>query len=575
MNSIPQPPTQSQAGYAAPKNPYPVPPLGDDLAVIEAESGFWTSSPQLMLICATAHRKGVGRWALLGAVLANLLSWLPPYVVLTDRDGTTSSSRTAGSLNFFVHIVLKSTGGKSRVLNAAAELVPPNVNRYGTETTEPDLCPSGTGEGLLKHFVHLQTIKDTATNESHDVMMQETDVAVVEVDEVSTYIGELARTGSKSAGIVTSLWSGQLTGSNTSGKDSRTKLARHAGRVVVDMLAQPELCAALFTDELIAGGTPQRPVWLPGNKFAPCPVQIAPQGVTITPPKDCWKYLPPMMHPQATTATPAAVNGVPLVGGSAHNPPAPNAPSTTPINTLPPELRFPRPTMSPEFLVWIHQPPSARADIAALDAANEAYDLTPAQWVALTAEERAAQKARDIQGHMQFTRLKVMVGLGLLHNRPSLQPTDEDWRLAGVVDRVSLGMHSSLWAIAQVTQLDRAASTGRDRGLVKNAENETVAEAHDRRVEELIADVWHKLAREVGPRPTSAVYRWFGHNRQKLLKEARPRMIERGLLEIDGTVWHATDPATGVRVAPPLLGPGMEAMLNQMQANQTQNGTPQ
>lgn len=95
-------------------------------------------------------------------------------------------------------------------------------------------------------------------------------------------------------------------------------------------------------------------------------------------------------------------------------------------------------------------------------------------------------------------------------------------------------------------------STGRDRGLMKNAENETAAEAHDRRVEKLIADVWHKLAREVGPRPTSAVYRWFSNNRQKLLKQARPRMIERGLLEIDGTMWHATDPGTGVRVTPPL-----------------------
>lgn len=565
-----------------PNSPYQVPPLGDDLAVIEAESGFWTSSPELMLICATAHARGVGRWALLGAVLANLLSWLPPYVMLTDKDGRTDSTDIGGSLNFFVHLIDDSGEGKTRVMNAAKVLVPPNVDRYGTDTTtlKPDLCPSGTGEGLLKHFVSMETVRDDVTNESRDVVMQRTDVGMPQIDEVSTYIGELSRTGSKTAGIVTSLWSGQLTGSNTSGKDSRTRVPAHAARVVTVMLAQPELCGALFTDELIAGGTPQRPVWLPASDWTPCPVQIAPQGVTLTPPRDCWKYLPPAMHPQAVVAPPPPAPGtLPQVGGSAHNPPV-TAPSPTPINTLPPELRFPAPASQPVHAVWIHQPPAARAAIVAADAERARTKLSPAQKAALTPAQRNARKAAVIQNHALLTGLKVTVGLGLLHRRHGLQPTDEDWRLAGVVMRVNLGMLSYLWCETRAVRRAQSIERGTDRGVEKAASDAAESEEHAVMVEEMAGVLWRKLAREVGPRDANTHRRWFDNGRRKHLKEVREFGVETGLWEKDGNLYYALDPSTGQRVQLPLLGPGMEAMLSQMQANQaqnvqTQNGTQQ
>lgn len=104
---------------------------------------------------------------------------------------------------------------------------------------------------------------------------------------------------------------------------------------------------------------------------------------------------------------------------------------------------------------------------------------------------------------------------------------------------------------------------------------------HAELVEELLGILWHKL-RDIGPRSASAQAGWFSRTRAKRLKDVRPLGQERGLLERDPDtlLWYALDPNTGERLAPPLLGPGMEAMLNQMQANQpqnvqTQNGTPQ
>lgn len=549
-----------------PSTPYKVPPLGDDLEGLESDSGFWTATPELQLVCATAYQRGVGRWALLGTVLANLISWLPPYVMLTDKDGRTDSTDLGGSLNMFVHMVEDSGEGKTRVLNAAKTLVPPNVDRYGTDTTslKPDLCPSGTGEGLLKHFVSMETVKDLASGNSEDVVMQRTDVAVPQIDEVSTYIGELTRTGSKTAGILTSLWSGQLTGSNTSGKDSRTRVPAHSARVVVLMLAQPELCASLFTDDLIAGGTPQRPLWLPATDWTPYPVQVPPPGATITPPRDCWKLLPAVMHPQTVTAAPAQA-GPPVVGGSASAPPAP--PAAPPINTLPPELRFPRPASQPEHAVWIHQPPAARADILAADAERARTKLSPAQKSTLTPAQRNARKAQVIQNHMLLTRLKVTVALAVLHKRPNLQPTDEDWRLAATVMRVSLGMLAYLWVETKAARRAAAFERGSERGVERMAAAESEAEEHAALLDEMSAILWDKLARTVGPRDARSQGDWFSKGRREHLQDVRKLGEERGLWEKDANnLYYALDPNTGMRVVPPRVGASMQTVVTDIRS---------
>ncbi|MCV7194117.1 hypothetical protein [Mycolicibacterium brumae] len=546
------PKTTGTGADDGPPNPYGVAPLGDDLAEIEA--GFWSATPELSLICATAHRRDVGRWALLGAVLANLISWLPPYVMLTDRDGTQHIA-SAGSLNLFVHLIGDSGDGKTRVLNVARELLPPNADRYGSESgSGADLLSSGTGEGLLKHFVSSRSVTDPATKETSEVMTQRTDVAVLHIDEVSTYLSELSRTGSKTAGILTSLWSGQLTGSNTGGKDSRTKLPAHAARVCVVMLAQPGLCEGLFTDELVAGGTPQRPLWLPGYDWSPCPVTAAPTGVALASPQKCWQQLPQSMHPQPSVTPPAAPAGAPQVGGTAA--PTPNAPQ---INTLPPELQFPRPARSPEEAVWIKQPPAARAEIAALDAAMRAQRLSPAQKAALSPEEREARKALAIQKHAILTRLKITVALGLLHGRSDMQPADLDWTLTEPVMRVNLGMLSYLWIEGQAARAVAAHQRGTERGAEWLAEQE----ARRNPVRKVMLTIWRKH-RDVGPRSSGWHNRWISTDMRQHIRPARALGLEEGWFQVTSAKeYGALDPETGEELGPPKVGESTRADLRE------------
>lgn len=491
-------------------NPFGVAPLGDEVLAIE--NGFWTASPELEYICATAHSRDVGRWGLLGAVLASLLSWVPPYIVLPDADGSTTSIRSGGSLNFFLHLVAESGEGKGRVESVADEIMPPNTRRYGTENLDLDLLTNTTGEGLVKHVVGVRSVKDEEGGKASDSMIQTTSVVVVKVDEVSNYIAELTRQGSKAAGILTSLWSGKLSGTSTSTRDNRAILPDHAARLVMVVLAQPELCGELFTDDLIAGGTPQRPVWLPADDFTECPVKVKPAGVSITPPTNMSRLLP---------------TGGGLV--------SPYGGKGLPINSLPPELRFPAPTQTPDECAWITRPPAADIDMAKLSAHRAATKLSPAQKAALTTEQREARKGERIQRHAVLTRLKVMVALAALHGRV-MNPTNADWELSGVVMRVNLGMLSWMHIEAEKRRLERSVRIGRDRAEEKHAESESLEEKVAKEKADIADLLWQKLATE-GPMQKYKMY--FGGDRKKklipvVIKEESAKDSPRIFVDDDG-----------------------------------------
>lgn len=499
MTTISSPPPDPFAPDAS--NPFGVKPLGAELTDIE--NGFWTSTPELAYICAIAHKRGVGRWALLGSVLANLLSWLPPYVVMCDSDGSTESVSTAGSLNFFAHLVDDSGEGKSRLMGVANEVIAPNVSRYGHAADEADLLGSGTGEGLCKHFVGLGRLtSDEGEKNPPKVMIQKTDVAVLEVDEVSTYIGELERATSKAAGILTSLWSGQTTGSNTGGEDSRTKVPRHAARVVVKLLAQPGLCSRLFTDDLIAGGTPQRPLWLPGSDFSPCPVTQVPTDPSFRRPRP----------PRGAHAVYLSRSGM-----------------TASINAPEPELDFPRPAAPPSSLVWISHTPKMASDLSADTAQRAADKLSPAQKVALSPAEREARKGESVRRHSTFTRIKVSVALALLHGRLEFQPTDVDWELSGVVARVNLGMLSYLWTEGAIYRREQAVKRGRERADERTAEFEALDDKEETDIKAVCMDIWQQMMRK-GPMTSTSLRRGKSTRRQKMMSKVTDYGVNEGLL---------------------------------------------
>lgn len=533
MPSVPRP--QKDKWAPSDTNPFGVEPLGDELDAIEAECGFWTATPQLQYICAIAHKRNVGRWALLGFVLGNLISWLPPYVVLSDRDGSTTSVEVAGSLNSFFHAIEESGEGKTRLMNVANEIVPPNVNRYGNPSQcpepDPDLLTSGTGEGLLKHFVSMGRHPDAPESEKNapKVMVQHTDVAVIQIDEVGTYTAELARSTSKMAGVQTSLWSGQRAGSNTAGEESRTRTAKHSARVIVQMLGQPSLFAPLFTEELIEGGTPQRPCWLPGSDWTPCPVTQVPNDPNFRRPSPVY---PAQIH-QMMGFVPTRASSYP---GSAQSSGTPAQQTATPQiggmtytgMGVPYEMDFPRPTESPTDLYWIKHSPKMAADIKAEDELRRSTKLSPAQKARLSPEERAARKGARIRTHTTFTRIKIAVGFALLHHRPGMHPTDQDWELAGVMMRVNLGMLAYLHEEAEAVRKQQATAKGKDKAEEHAAFLAAMDDFEADDVSNILKTVLGNLFSK--PMRASELSRKLSNRRQKMLRAALERGEERGVL---------------------------------------------
>lgn len=483
-----------------PTNAYGVAPLGDELSDIEAESGFWTSCPELEIISALAHERRVGRWALLGVILANVLSWAPPNVMLTDRYGAKDNVAVGGALNLFVNVVAESGDGKTRLTNAARVLVPPNDSReriLDGGKGPVDRVPFGTGEGLIKRYIHLE-IEKGEDGSREKVMLQDTDTVVVYDDEGSTYIAELSRTGTKAAGITASMYSGQMVGVTAGSDDSRTWLPEHSYRLVLVMLLQPGICGDLFTEYLVSQGSPQRPLWLPGEDWIEAPVTVAPAGKEIRP-----------LH-----WMPSQAQNLPFGGGS-----------------ITPEM-FPKPPRTPETssVIWIDQPAKAKADIAAMDGARQKLSL--AAKAALTKEERDARRGMAILRHSSLTRLKVMTALAFMQGR--VQPTDHDWDMAGVAMRVCQGTLAYLDTETRAVRVARAVEKGVLRGIEQNASQAEVDAAMDVEIEETMSMVYKRLLSN-GPMSRTPLYRTGDTSkRQATVKIAVERGLARGMLREDG-----------------------------------------
>lgn len=490
-----------------PDSPFGVAPLGHELPAIEASlsSGvdFWNASPQLQLIADVSDKRGVSRWGTLGAVINNLLSWLPPHFVLPDRYGNYGTLGEAGSLNFFAHIIGESNDGKSLISGVADMLMPPNVGGANNLTgdPEPDALTSGTGEGLMKHFVHQGTLKEKEDGPSKKGMIQTSDTAVLTIDEVSTYVSELTRVGSKSAGIQVSLWSGASAGTNTSTADNRTKVPKHAVRLVILLLGQYGHVAELFTDHQIDLGAPHRPLWLPAVSWGHAPVQPG-QARLLRNPVDAW--------------TLAQYNNKNFGAGK----------------SILRKSDFPKFASSPDDadLYWVHPPQSAKNHILAERQQRQMRTLTPADYVTMSPEEAAARRAEKLTGHATLTRLKVMVALGLLHER--FQPSDLDWELSGIAARVSLGMLAACHAQAKRTRTEVARNKGADRAEELDATNLSLDAKKERRLDDLKWDTLRRLNTE-GPKTQTELDRKMGTTKRAELKIVLERMVSDGLVVKD------------------------------------------
>lgn len=202
----------------------------------------------------------VGPWALLGAVMLRAIADAPPWVRIPAIVGSEAS------LNLFVGFVGPSGHGKGASDAVAREYWP---------STVPEL-PIGTGEGLAATF-----FRDPSAEGADAV--EGAIFTAAEVDTLSVLGG---RSGATLFPELRKLVMGEMLGAQNAGRFTRRVVPAHTYRACLSVGVQPERAGVLLAD--VAGGTPQRLVWLPvGDPGAPevAPTDIAP----LRPPAPLWE----------------------------------------------------------------------------------------------------------------------------------------------------------------------------------------------------------------------------------------------------------------------------------------------
>ncbi|MBP2452508.1 hypothetical protein [Mycolicibacterium lutetiense] len=474
---------------------------------IERQTDFWNLKPELALIANAADSRGVERWAVLGVVLRNVVSWLPPHFVLADKDEHMMGLGDAASLNVLFHIMGESNDGKSVAVSLGDMLMPPNVKGSATGMQgdpEPDALVAGTGEGLMKHFVSQGTLPGD-DDKPVKGMVQHSDTAVVTIDEVSAYVAELTRQGSKAAGFITSVWSGVSTGSNTGSADSRTKLPKHSARLALAMLGQYGHVSDLFTDYQVDLGAPHRANWLPSAQFEHDPLSITPAKRLMCP-RESWNKAHPSTNPAV------ALGYV--------------------KQSIDRKEDFPRFACSPDDadLYWFVKPPTAKASIAYEVAYRRSRGMTPAEYANMTMEQRNARRAEKMTGHALLATLKNMVIFGVLFGH--WQPDDDDFFVAQVLARVSLGMLVACHTVAESAQIAEA----QKRGVSRADELDATETAMDRKAQQRKADlrkyVMDSLIAEGTPQRKSDFDRGLSKKKREELREVLDFMVDDGAIGV-------------------------------------------
>ena len=230
---------------ANPGNPHKEGGYADPADAIRSALGdFWDSSQNLQWLQQHARARSVSPTAMLGAVLARVVSAIPPNVVLPPTIGSVAS------LNQSFALIGPSGGTKSTSIAAMEDwlVVAPNYIRK----------KPGTTEGLRKCFAKKQTVDVNGKKEVQQVGRQWSVLAVIpEVDS-------LVAAKSRSASLMSELrqaWSGEDLAEDFADETKTVVLRANRYRFAMILGVQPGRARPLFDDA--DGGTPQRFIWLP------------------------------------------------------------------------------------------------------------------------------------------------------------------------------------------------------------------------------------------------------------------------------------------------------------------------
>jgi hypothetical protein len=222
------------------------------------EEAFWASREVLLRVRTFARARRCSPWAVLGVVLARVITVTPPFVVLPALVGSYAS------LNLFVALVGPSGGGKGASESAAADAV-----------VLPDLeiATVGSGEGIGHLYAH---------REKGEVI-RDRDAVLFTVPEVDNLVALANRQGATLLPQLRSAWSGERLGFAYADKNKALPIERHTYRMGLVLGVQPGRAGPLLDDA--DGGTPQRFLWMPTSDIdAPDEAPPAPSPWHWTPP---------------------------------------------------------------------------------------------------------------------------------------------------------------------------------------------------------------------------------------------------------------------------------------------------
>lgn len=208
------------------------------------DAEFWDSREVLRAVRGFARSRRIGRWALLGAVLARASAEVPPSIVLPPTRGSVAS------LNVFIGLCADSGGGKSAAVEAASEVLRTDGGM------RPLVTAPGSGEGLLAAYVHVEKVKGEAPKVKQHQMS-----VLFDVDEIGSLGALASRTNSTLLPFLKSAWSGRLLATQNAEAERVRRVEAHAYRMAVVAGVQTAHADAILSDE--GGGFPQRWLWMP------------------------------------------------------------------------------------------------------------------------------------------------------------------------------------------------------------------------------------------------------------------------------------------------------------------------
>lgn len=237
-------------GEAVPRHPQPR-PEGEGVPAVtvledvpdlapDAEDAFWKSRPLLEHVHTFARARMVAPWAVLGCVLARIITATPHQVSLPPVIGS------KGSLNLFVGLVGPSGSGKGAAEAVAAEAV--SVGYIESHNV-------GSGEGIAHGFKRREKGELVWNDDKHAILFS--------VPEIDSLAAQGDRKGATLMPQLRSGWTGEGLGFGYADPTRRLLVEAHQYRLCLVAGIQPGRAACLLDDA--DGGTPQRFLWMPAT----------------------------------------------------------------------------------------------------------------------------------------------------------------------------------------------------------------------------------------------------------------------------------------------------------------------